>query len=150
MKRFILTAALCCAAVPAHATISIGSLTQLCGFDSAGKELAPGAHAGCQSYIAGIVDYHELFKSVGKSSASIDFCLPPTLTYADIQRVVLEYLQSHAQFKESPAASAVVISLHNEFSCGGGDPIPEGGNAAAPAVDAAQSAMPAAPEMPAE
>lgn len=126
IKRFILASALCLSAVPAQAAITIGSLTQLCGFDASGKEFAPGAHAGCQSYIAGIVDYHELFKTVGKTTANIDFCLPPTLTYTDIQRIVLEYLQSHSQFKESPAASAVVIALHNEFSCGGSGPLLEG------------------------
>lgn len=122
IRRLVLGASLCLAALPAQAGITIGALSQLCGFDASGKELAVGAHAGCQSYIAGIVDYHDLFKSVGKTSAAVDFCLPPTLTYSDIQRVVLEYLQSHSQYANSPAASAVVVALHKEFSCGG-DPI---------------------------
>ncbi len=103
--------------MPSHAAITIGALTQLCGYDAQGRELAPSAHASCQSYMAGIIDYHDLFRSVGKTTPSIDFCLPQTITYTDLQRVVLEYLQSHSSFADSPAASAVVIALHNDFPC---------------------------------
>lgn len=126
MKKLIFTSLFLLAALPAHAAITIGALTQLCGFDETGKEFAPSAHASCQSYIAGIVDYQELFKTVGKTSASIDFCLPEMLTYTDIQRTVLTYLQSHANFSNSPAASAVAIALHNEYACDGGMPLVEG------------------------
>ena len=118
-----ITCILLVSALPAHAAITIGALTQLCSFDAQGKELAPSAHASCQSYIAGIVDYQELFKSVGKTSASIDFCLPETLTYTDIQRVVLDYLQAHSTFTNSPASSAVAIALHNEYPCNGESPL---------------------------
>lgn len=104
-------------AAPAHATITIKALTQLCGYDAAGKELAPSSHASCQSFIAGIVDYNDLFKSVGKTSPAVDFCLPPALTHTDLQRIVLEYLQKNAAYPESPAAAAVVIALRNEFTC---------------------------------
>lgn len=103
--------------MPSHAAITIGALTQLCGYDAQGRELAPSAHASCQSYMAGIIDYHDLFRSVGKTTPNIDFCLPQTITYTDLQRVVLEYLQAHSNFADSPAASAVVIALHNDFPC---------------------------------
>lgn len=117
MKRFLVLAALMAAATPAHAAITIGALTQLCGYDANGKELAPSAHASCQSYIAGIIDYNDLFKSVGKTNPKVDFCLPPALTYADLQRIVLEYLQKSRNYQESPAAAAVVMALKQEFPC---------------------------------
>lgn len=117
MRKLLLSLVLSIMAMPAQAAITIEALTQLCGFDAQGRELAPSAHASCQSYIAGIIDYHDLFRSVGKTEANIDFCLPQTITYTDIQRVVLEYLQLNAGFPDSPASSAIVISLRNEFPC---------------------------------
>ncbi len=118
IKKLLATIVLTAAIVtPSHAAITIGALTQLCGYDAQGRELAPSAHASCQSYMAGIIDYHDLFRSVGKTTPNIDFCLPQTATYTDLQRVVLEYLQAHSQFKDSPAASAVVIALHNDYPC---------------------------------
>lgn len=110
-------------ATPSHAAITIGALTQLCGYDAQGRELAPSAHASCQSYMAGIIDYHDLFRSVGKTSPNIDFCLPQTVTYTDLQRVVLEYLQTHSNFADSPAASAVVIALNNNYPCANSQPL---------------------------
>ncbi len=117
MKRFLVLAALVAAATPAHAAITIGALSQLCGYDANGKELAPSAHASCQSYIAGIIDYNDLFKSIGKTNPKVDFCLPPALTYADLQRIILEYLQKSKSFAESPASAAVVMALKQEFPC---------------------------------
>lgn len=141
MKTFfclLLTCVSFALAAPANATITIKALTQLCGYDAAGKELAPSSHASCQSFIAGIVDYNDLFKSVGKTSPAVDFCLPPALTHTDLQRIVLEYLQKNAGYPETPAAAAVVIALRNEFSCdlaaqpgapdaAAGDPLMQGG-----------------------
>ena len=89
-----------------------------------GQELAPSSHASCQSYIAGIIDYNDLFKSVGKTAPNVDFCLPPALTYADLQRIVLEFLQKNSNHKDSPASAAVVLALRNEFPCDGGYPDP--------------------------
>lgn len=121
MKRFFpLLFPLLIIAMPAQAAITIGALTQLCSYDAAGKETAPGAHASCQSYVAGIIDYHDLFKSVNQGGAKVDFCLPTALTYSDLQRIVLEYLQRNATHAESPAAPAVLLGLREEFPCSPG------------------------------
>ncbi len=121
-KLLIMVGFLMLAAAPAHAAITIGALAQLCGYDAAGKEMAPSSHASCQSYIAGIIDYNDLFKSVGKTAPNVDFCLPPALTYADLQRIVLEFLQKNDNHKDSPASAAVVLALRNEFPCDNGYP----------------------------
>lgn len=117
MKKLLLASILVAFAAPAHAGITIGSLTQLCSYGPNGKETAPGAHASCQSYLAGVIDYHELFKSVNAAGAKVDFCLPSALTYSDLQRIILEYLQRNATHADSPAAAAVLLGLRDEFPC---------------------------------
>lgn len=117
MKKFLFVLPFLLLASSAHAAITIGALTQLCAYGANGKETAVGAHASCQSYIAGVIDYHELFKSVSQQGAKVDFCLPPSLTYSDLQRIILEYLQRNSSHPESPASAAILLGLREEFPC---------------------------------
>ena len=46
-------------------------LLQLCQRDAAGNEMVPGGAAACQSYISGIIDYHNLLRSLGTAPSAI-------------------------------------------------------------------------------
>lgn len=94
-----------------------GYLMQMCGVDKDGKEVAPGAHSACQSYISGVVDYHVLIRSLG-TAPSVDFCIPKNVTLNDLQLIVETYLFKHEQeHRDFVAAPAVALALYEAFPC---------------------------------
>lgn len=108
-----------CLASPAHAARFSGIyLLQLCASDKDGKEIVAGGHAACQSYISGVIDYHNLIRSLG-TSPSVDFCLPDGESLDKIQKYVAAYLyrnqKIHGSFVASPA---VVMALNQAYPCG--------------------------------
>lgn len=70
----------------------------------------------CQSYIAGIIDYHNLIKSLG-SAPSVDFCLTPQVTMAQLKLVVVRYLSAHSEHQDFIAAPGVAMALYNAYPC---------------------------------
>ena len=98
------------------ALISGAYLHKLCEVDSAGKEIVLGAKASCQSYIAGIIDYHKHLRSLG-TAPSIDFCVPNTVKLNDVQKIVWLYLESNAHHDGFNAAPAVTLALFQYFPC---------------------------------
>lgn len=70
----------------------------------------------CQSYIAGIIDYHNLIKSLG-SAPSVDFCIPDAATMGDLKAVVTRYIMSHSEHQDFIAAPGVAMGLYNAFPC---------------------------------
>ena len=93
-------------------------LMKICSVDDNGNETAPGAHAACQSYISGVIDYHNMLRSM-KIAPAIDFCIPETVTLNEIHVKVLRYLQQNAQHDAFVAAPAVIMSLYSSYPCGG-------------------------------
>ncbi len=92
-------------------------LLYVCSSDGVGKELVPGGHGVCQSYIAGIVDYHTLIKSLG-TAPSVDFCLPKEITMNELHRIVANYLRlNRSQHEDFIAAPAVGLALYNAYPC---------------------------------
>jgi len=99
------------------ANFSGNYLLHVCASDKAGKEIVPGGHIACQSYIAGIMDYHTLIRSMG-AAPGVDFCIPDDADLYTIQRKVISYIYKnrslHAQFIASPA---VALALYNAYPC---------------------------------
>lgn len=92
-------------------------LLSMCMPDKDGKERAPGAFIACQAYIAGVLDYHNLIRSLG-SSPSLDFCVPESVSMNELQKKVVYYLlrnkSEHAQFVASPG---VALALYAYYPC---------------------------------
>lgn len=70
----------------------------------------------CQSYIAGIIDYHNLIKSLG-SAPSVDFCIPVSASMADLKSVVIRYIAAHTEHQDFIAAPGVAMALYNAYPC---------------------------------
>lgn len=72
----------------------------------------------CQTYIAGVVDYHHLIKGLG-TAPSVNFCLPPGITMAQIKQIVTRYLVQRTEHHDFIAAPAVSLALYNMYPCKG-------------------------------
>lgn len=70
----------------------------------------------CHGYVAGIIDYHNLAKSL-KTKPAIDFCVPKKLPIRDISLRVMAYLAKHPQHDYFVAAPAIAMALHKEYPC---------------------------------
>lgn len=110
-------AALLCVPVHAKAAIFSGAyLLELCKRDNKGEETVEGAHTACQAYIAGVIDYHKLLRSLG-TSPSVDFCVPDDVKMNDVQDVVWTYLNQNSENDGFIAAPAVALALFEVFPC---------------------------------
>lgn len=115
---FVLLAFIVLTAFPAQAARFSGDyLLQVCGSDKNGKELTPGGHTACQAYIAGILDYHYLIRSLG-TAPSVDFCVPENTSLSEIQSKVVAYV-AHNKHEQGPfiAAPAVALALYAAYPC---------------------------------
>ena len=92
-------------------------MVRICGVNEKGQEVAPGAHAACQSYISGIIDYHNMLQSM-KMAPDINFCIPGKVTLNEIHLYVLQYLQRNPQHDSFVAAPAVLMGLYEKYPCG--------------------------------
>jgi hypothetical protein len=70
----------------------------------------------CQTYIAGVVDYHRLQRSLG-TVPTVDFCLPDGITMGDIKSLVVRYLYKYTEHRDFIAAPAVAMALFQQFPC---------------------------------
>ncbi len=91
-------------------------LLKLCERDENGNETIPKGHAACQAYIAGVVDYQDMLRSLG-TRTSVDMCVPNTVKMNDLQDVVWKYLEINAQHDNFGAAPAVGLALSAVFPC---------------------------------
>jgi hypothetical protein len=80
------------------------------------EEQAEGAHVACQSYIAGVIDYHNLLRSLG-TSPNVDICVPAKTSLNDLQAIVSKYLQKNKHHYGFVAAPAVNLALFEHFPC---------------------------------
>lgn len=91
-------------------------LLELCKKDGSGGEKVKRGHTACQAYIAGVIDYHDLLRSLG-TSPSVDMCVPNTVKMSHLQDVVLTYLEKNAQHDPFSAAPAVALALFEVYPC---------------------------------
>lgn len=102
---------------PAQATQFTGTyLLYMCASDKDGKEYAPGGHIICQSYIAGVLDYHNLIHSLG-TSPSVDFCVPQDINLEVLQKLIVRYLVKNKDAGPFVASPAVALALFEAFPC---------------------------------
>lgn len=92
------------------AFVTGGDLLRLCRMET--KE----ANESCQGYVAGVVDYHNLIRSLG-TAPSVDFCIPEDVSIAQVTDVVLEHLIKYPEHDNFIAAPAVAMALFLNFPC---------------------------------
>ncbi len=93
-------------------------LLQVCASDKNGKELSPGSHIACQAYIAGILDYHNLMRSLGVAP-TVDFCVPEEIGLYEIQGKVASYIFRN-RHEQGPfiASPGVAMAMYQAYPCG--------------------------------
>ncbi|PZO88287.1 MAG: hypothetical protein DI626_02105 [Micavibrio aeruginosavorus] len=91
-------------------------LYEICASKKGGKEVVEGGHTACQAYIAGVVDYHKLLKSLGVQPL-IDFCIPNTEPMVRLQSIVWLYLHKNKQHMEFMASPTVTMALYDYYPC---------------------------------
>ena len=70
----------------------------------------------CQSYIAGVIDYHHLVRSMGAGPA-VDFCIPEGVKMAQIKNIVTVYIRQHTEHQDFIAAPGVAMALFSAYPC---------------------------------
>lgn len=70
----------------------------------------------CESYIAGIIDYHNLIRSLG-TAPSVDFCIPRDASIQEVTRQVLKYLARYPEHDHFIASPAVAMALYKTYPC---------------------------------
>ena len=124
MQLFIFMACLLTAFVshaPSYAQtgdpyISAAYLYEVCKRDSDGKEVVENGSATCQSYVAGVIDYHNMLQSLG-TSPNVDVCVPKQAKLKDLQEIVWHYLDRNSHHDAFVAAPAVTLALFQVFPC---------------------------------
>ena len=90
-------------------------LLKVCSVDREGKEIIKGGKIACQSYISGVIDYHNFLKSAGMTG-DMNFCVPQEVTLNEIHLRVLIYLSEreklHRKFVAAPAVAMALFSLY--------------------------------------
>lgn len=105
---------LCAAFSPAHAAVGAlmtgKTLALLCTSKEKDDQLS------CQSYIAGVVDYHNLLRSLG-TAPSVNYCLPDNIGMVQMKQIVTRYLVTRTEHRDFIAAPAVAMALYNAYPC---------------------------------
>lgn len=99
------------AAASAGATLTAGQLRGLCT-----AQIGSTQAKSCQAYIQGVLDYHTLLRSM-EHSPGVDFCVPDSITHAELQMVVGGYLNKEKQNDSFIAAPAVALALSENYPC---------------------------------
>ncbi len=96
--------------------ISSAYLHKICERNDEGGEIVPGGHTACQAYISGVIDYHNLLKSLG-TEPSIKICITNAAKPSDLQDVVWSYIDKNAQHDAFAAAPTITLALAQVFPC---------------------------------
>lgn len=91
-------------------------LRDVCQSNALGQETVKGGHTACQAYIAGVIDYHDLLRSLN-TAPSIDFCVPNTVKMNELQVVVWKYLHKNQQHNAFSAGPAVALAMFEKYPC---------------------------------
>lgn len=112
--------AICLAVLVPHpaaaARFSGAYMIKICGVDDKGREISPGAHAACQSYISGVIDYHNMLRGM-KIAPDINICVPENISLNQLHLVVLQYLEKNPQHDAFVAAPAVLMAIFQKYPC---------------------------------
>ncbi len=102
---------------PSQASRFSGSyLLSICDVDIEGEELVSGGHIACQSYISGVLDYHNVLQSMNLAP-KVDLCIPPEVSIKELHAIVLKFLKTHGEHDGFIAAPAVNMALYQVYPC---------------------------------
>lgn len=92
-------------------------LLKVCSIDRDGNERVAGGKIACQAYISGVIDYHNVLRSMGLTSG-MDFCVPEKVTLNELHVRVLVYLYEHVKMhRKFVAAPVVSMALYSLYPC---------------------------------
>ncbi len=103
---------------PANAAHFSGEyLYKVCSIDKNGNEIIKGGKIACQSYISGVIDYHNMLRSMDLTS-DMNFCIPQDTTLNELQLKVLMYLSERNKLhRKFVAAPAITMALYSFYPC---------------------------------
>ncbi|PCJ02737.1 MAG: hypothetical protein COB14_01900 [Alphaproteobacteria bacterium] len=92
-------------------------LLKVCSVNRDGRERVEGGKIACQAYISGVIDYHNVLRSMGLTT-DMDFCIPEKVTLNELHVRVLVYLYEHVKLhRKFVAAPAVSMALYSLYPC---------------------------------
>lgn len=91
-------------------------LRQMCSVDEDGKEIVKGGHAACQAYISGVIDYHNILRSL-RMAPKVNICVPESAKPSDLHKAVLVFLMKDRTHDGFVAAPAVTMALREKYPC---------------------------------
>jgi len=95
--------------------VSAKYLKEICKM-TGGVEAVQGGAAACQSYIAGVIDYHKMLQSMG-TRPNVKVCVPQGVTLKQLQDITHNYLTRNPHHNDFTAAPAVTLALFGRFPC---------------------------------
>lgn len=72
--------------------------------------------AACQGYLAGIIDYNTILRSVDMTPG-VDFCVPKTVPAEQLQLDVVTYFKQNKQHAEFLASPAIALAFSKLYPC---------------------------------
>jgi len=92
-------------------------LYKVCALDKKGNEIVKGGKIACQSYISGVIDYHNMLRSMDLTS-DMNFCIPQDTSLNELHLKVLMYLTERNKLhRKFVAAPAVTMALYSFYPC---------------------------------
>ncbi len=102
----------------AHAAKFSGEyFIKVCSIKRDGSEVVKGGKIACQSYISGVIDYHNTLKAMGLTT-DMNFCMSEEITLNEIHLRVLAYLYKREKLhRKFVAAPGVAMALFELYPC---------------------------------
>ncbi len=92
-------------------------LINICALDRKGNEVIKGGQIACQSYLSGVIDYHNMLRSMELTS-DMNFCIPSDVTLNALQLRVWLYMKRRAKMhRKFVAAPGVAMALFALYPC---------------------------------
>ncbi len=90
---------------------------KVCAIDRKGNETIEGGKIACQSYISGVIDYHNTLRAMGLTT-DMNFCISEEVTLNEIHLRVLAYLYKRKKLhRKFVAAPGVAMALFELYPC---------------------------------
>lgn len=90
---------------------------KVCMIDRKGNELVRGGKIACQSYISGVIDYHNTMTALDLPM-EFKFCIPEGVSLNEIHARVLAYMRERETLhRKFVAAPGVAMALLNAYPC---------------------------------
>ncbi|MBI1300755.1 MAG: hypothetical protein GC137_03760 [Alphaproteobacteria bacterium] len=120
IRIFLLTTLFLILAPPVEAARFSGEyLLKVCAVDRDGNEKIAGGKIACQSYISGVIDYHNFLRSLNLTG-EYNFCVPADVALNKLQLQILLYIKKRETlYRKFVAAPAVAQALFHLYPCPG-------------------------------